>query len=67
MSTSGVSRRELALAFAVASASVAAAQQSAAPAEDLLGSAREQVKNNGETLRNFKVPTATEPSFTFHP
>lgn len=67
MSTPAVTRRELALALATGSAAVAIAQQPAAPPEDLLGSAREQVKSIGESLRNFQVPTATEPSFTFHP
>jgi hypothetical protein len=63
-STSGVTRRDVALAFVAASA-VANAQQ--AHGEDLLASAIEQVKGTSETLRKFEVPTATEPSFVFRP
>ena len=62
--TNAITRRDIGLAFVAASA-VAVAQQP--PAEDLLASAREQVRQNGETLRNFKVPIATEPSFAFRP
>ena len=62
--SSGVTRRDVGLAFVAASA-VALAQQPAA--EDLLTSAREQVKRTSETLRDFKIPTATEPSFAFRP
>jgi hypothetical protein len=60
----GVTRRDVALVF-VATSAVGLAQQ--APAEDLVASAREQVRSNSETLRKFKVPTATEPSFAFRP
>jgi hypothetical protein len=53
------------LAF-VAASGVAMAQQTA-DSEDLLASARAQIKRNGEALRSFKVPTAAEPSFAFRP
>jgi hypothetical protein len=60
----GLTRRDVGLAL-VAASSVAVAQQPSA--DDLLASARDQVKENSETLRKFKVPTATEPSFVFRP
>ncbi|HYP09377.1 MAG TPA: hypothetical protein VER03_24345 [Bryobacteraceae bacterium] len=62
----GVTRRDLGIALAAASAAVVAAQETA-PTEDLLGAVREQVKTNSQTLRAFEVPTATEPSFAFRP
>jgi hypothetical protein len=64
ISKAGVTRRSLGLAI-VAMPAAAMAQQP--PAEDLLASAREQVKGLSEELRNFKVPIATEPSFAFRP
>lgn len=61
----GVSRRELGLAIVTASAAAAVAQQPAA--EDLLAAERHRVKSASETLRNFRIPSATEPSFVFRP
>ena len=69
-SSGGVTRRDLAVAIATAGAvtSAVAQQPAAAPSnEDLLTTAREQVRATGEKLRKFKVPVATEPSFTFRP
>jgi hypothetical protein len=63
----GVSRRELAAAVGLAIPAAAAAQQSAAPATDLDAAARDQIKRNTDQLRKFKVPIATEPSFSFRP
>lgn len=61
-----LTRRDLGLALAVGSAAATAVAQQP-PAEDLLASAREQVKRNGDAMRSVKIPTATEPSFTFRP
>jgi hypothetical protein len=69
-SSGGVSRRDLGIAIAAAGAvtSATAQQPTAAPSnEDVLTTAREQVRATGEKLRKFKVPLATEPSFTFRP
>ena len=63
----GVSRRELAAAVGFAIPAAAAAEQSAAPATDLVAAARDQIKRNTDQLRKFKVPIATEPSFSFRP
>ena len=63
--TSAMTRRDVGLAFMAASGVVAVAQQP--PSEDLLAAARARVKTNSETLRSFKLPIATEPSFVFRP
>jgi hypothetical protein len=66
-----MTRRDLGLALAAAAP--APAQQPVrttppqAPAADADTAAREQVTRTRETLRKFKVPIATEPSFTFQP
>ena len=62
----GMTRRAIGRTLlAAAPAAAAFAQQP--PAEDLVASARDQAKRTSETLRSFKVPIATEPSFAFRP
>jgi hypothetical protein len=61
-----MTRRELAIALAAATPSLAQ-QPAPPPAADVDSGAREQVTRTREQLRKFKVPIATEPSFTFRP
>ena len=60
----GITRRMLA-ATALAPAAVAM-QPPPAPADEL-AAVRQQSQRTTETLRKFKVPMATEPSFAFRP
>ena len=67
-----MTRRDLGMALAAAAPALAqqpAPNPSASqtPAGDVDTAAREQVKRTRDTLRKFKVPIATEPSFTFRP
>jgi hypothetical protein len=64
MDVKGTTRRDIARAL-IAIPAAAMAQQPAP--DDLLASAREQMKHASQELRNFKVPIATEPSFAFRP
>jgi len=58
-----LTRRQL--AAALASATAMAQTQPGAPAEDLLATARDRMKANGEALAKQPVPMATEPAFQF--
>jgi len=57
-----LTRRQLA---ALVSATAMAQTQPPAPAEDLLATARDRMKANGEALTKQPVPMATEPAFQF--
>jgi hypothetical protein len=61
---SGVTRRDLGLAFA---ASIPLAAQQTTVPEDLMANAREQWKQSGDRLRKVKIPIGTEPGFIFRP
>jgi hypothetical protein len=62
-----ITRRALAVGAAVPAALSQAPPPSPAkedPAE-LLAAQREQIRRNLEQIRNFKLPTSTEPAFRF--
>jgi hypothetical protein len=61
-----MTRRELAIAL-TAAAPAMAQQPAARLPEDVDTAAGEQVARTRETLRKFRVPIATEPSFVFRP
>jgi hypothetical protein len=68
-SSSGITRRDLATAITalpLLATSAASAQTASTPAEEL-AAARQQTQRNAEQLRKFKIPIATEPSFSFRP
>jgi hypothetical protein len=63
--TTLMSRRKL--AAVLLSPAPLSGQAPAAPAADELQAARQRTQRTAETLRKFKVPIATEPSFAFKP
>jgi hypothetical protein len=59
-----ISRRQL--AAAVLAPAPMLGQATPAPADEL-AAARQRIQINADQLRKFKIPIATEPSFTFRP
>jgi hypothetical protein len=59
-----ISRRQLAAAVLAPAPMLGQATPATA---DELAAARQRVQSNADRLRKFKIPIATEPSFTFRP
>lgn len=67
-----LTRRKLTVALAAIPAAAASAQAQAdatrrATVEEDLTAARENIRNNVEQMKRFKLPMATEPAFQFKP
>ncbi len=67
-SSRAITRRDLATAISVLPflAAPAAPQTPGAPADDLAAS-RQRRQAASDQLRKFRIPVATEPSFSFRP